>query len=383
MLSGNHDFPRAERLVYGVPAADALLDDALRSGWRNALVITSRSVAASRLAVTIGDALGKRLADRFSGVTAHSPIASVIEAASAARRCGADMLIALGGGSVIDTAKMAQACLWHGIDDVMRLRDFPALAAQQTAERHPRLIAVPTTLSAAEFTHIAGITDPETGVKHIFDAPDLIPRLVILDPAATRETPMRLMLGTGIRALDHCVETLCSAAPTPFGDATAAEGLRLLPRALRAVMADQDNMSARLDCQLGAWMAISGPASGVPAGASHAVGRVLGGALGVPHGETSCVMLPAALRWNLPCDDGAQRRVAALLGHDGTAADAVATLIADLGLPGSLRAVGVHSSAFDEIAAKTLVMIRHHATSGNRRPIRSARDVLEILSLAA
>ncbi|MFA5970677.1 MAG: iron-containing alcohol dehydrogenase [Sphingomonas sp.] len=384
MLSGNHVFPRQERLVYGFSAAQVLPDDAARNGWKRAFVISSRSVAVSDYAAAIIAALGSRIAGIYPGVTAHSPIASVIEAANSARACAADVIIALGGGSVIDAAKMAQACLWTGIDAVVDLPDF---AARHARTRHqspnPRLIAIPTTLSAAEFTHIAGITDPQTGIKHIFEAAAIIPRLVILDPAATRETPMRLMLGTGIRAVDHCVETLCSIAPTPYGDATAAEGLRRLPAALRALHANPDDLAARLECQLGAWMAISGPASGVPAGASHAVGRVLGGAFGVAHGETSCVMLPAALNWNRGYDDGAQARVAALMGHDGPAANAVAALVADLGLPGSLRAVGVAPDAFGEIADKTLLMIRHHATSGNRRPIRAARDVLEILALAA
>lgn len=385
MLSGSHIFSKAQQLVYGIPAADVLLNDAAAQGWRRALLVTSRSVATGSYAEAITAALGDRFAGQFAGITAHSPAQSVIETANAARECGAEMLIALGGGSVIDTAKMAQACLWHGIDALETLNALPSLQSlsQEQADQQQRLIAIPTTLSAAEFTHIAGITDTAAGVKRIFDAPLLIPRLIIMDPAATRETPMRLMLGTGIRALDHCVETLCSIAPTPYGNATAAEGLRLLPGALRALHNDADDMNARLDCQLGAWMAISGPASGVPAGASHAVGRVLGGAFGVAHGETSCIMLPAALRWNLPADDGAQSRVADLMAYRGSAADAVAALVADLGLPGSLADVGVTRPAFAEIAEKTLVMIRHHATSGNRRIINGADDVLQILDLAA
>src|SRR3546814_20027143 len=126
----------------------------------------------------------------------------------------------------------------------------------------------------------------------------LMPRSVILDPAPTVHTPEWLWLSTGIRALDHCVEGICSVQADAFCDGAYLHGLRLLGRGLPRVKADPADLRARLDCQLGAWLSMTGVGSGVPKGASHAIGHVLGGTCNVPPGYTSCVMLPAVLRWN-------------------------------------------------------------------------------------
>ena len=136
----------------------------------------------------------------------------------------------------------------------------------------------------------------------------MMPRSVILDPAATVHTPEWLFLSTGIRAVDHAVEDICSINPQPLSDGTSLHALRLLSRGLRAVKADPGNLEARLDCQLGSWMSIMGSQNGVTKGASHGIGHVLGGTAGVPHGYTSCVMLPPVLRFNA----GRQRRAPGL-----------------------------------------------------------------------
>ena len=131
--------------------------------------------------------------------------------------------------------------------------------------------------------------------------------------------------------------------------------LRLLSRGLRAVKADPANLEARLDCQLGAWMSIMGSQNGVSKGASHGIGHVLGGTADVPHGYTSCVMLPHVLRFNEPVNAARQAMVSEALGQPGMkAADAVAELIASLGLPGTLRGVGVKPEQLDAIARQSM-----------------------------
>src|SRR6185436_3078875 len=115
-------------------------------------------------------------------------------------------------------------------------------------------VIIPTTLSAGEFSAIAGCTDTARQVKEVFAHPKAFPRTVILDPAVTVHTPEWLWLSTGIRAVDHAVEDLCSINPKPLSDGTSFHALRLLGRGLRAVKADPANLEARLDCQLGAWM---------------------------------------------------------------------------------------------------------------------------------
>lgn len=386
MIAGSHNFSRQDNLVWGRPAAEVVAERVAQAGKVRAFIVTNRSLRDSDILQSLRSSLGERYAGVYSECGAHSPRESVLGGSTAARATDADVLVAVGGGSVIDAAKVMLACLWCDLTtsaDLDRLRDG-ALASLMTPEPGIRMLAIPTTLSAAEFTPLAGITDTARGTKDLFLHPYLVPATVVLDPQATLQTPEWLFASTGIRSIDHCVETLCSSRPSPFADAVAREGLSLLTRGLRAFKHDPASLDTRLDCQLGTWLAISGPVAGVPLGASHAIGRVLGGAFGVPHGHTSCVLLPAVLEWNAGVDGGRQREVArAMDATDQTsAAQAVAALVEHLGQPRTLREVGVRKEAFDLIAEKSMLMLSHPATSGNQRPISSKDQILEILELA-
>lgn len=127
------------------------------------------------------------------------------------------------------------------------------------------------------------------------------------------------------------------------------------------------------------WLAASGLGR-VPMGASHGIGYVLGTVCGVPHGYTSCVMLPAVLRWNAACIGPAQADIAEALGASGSsAADAVAALLDNLGLPRRLDDVGVDASQIPLIAERAL---HNPVVRANPRPITTVADVMEILSFA-
>jgi len=151
------------------------------------------------------------------------------------------------------------------------------------------------------------------------------------------------------------VEDICSINPTPISDGMSLQALRLLSAGLPGVKANPNDLEARLNCQLGAWLSIIGAQNGVHKGASHGIGHVLGGTAGVPHGYTSCVMLPHVLRFNEPVNADRQRWISEALGRPGDkAADLVAALIAGLGLPGTLRDVGVKPEQLDAIAAGSM-----------------------------
>ncbi len=206
-------------------------------------------------------------------------------------------------------------------------------------------------------------------------------RVIVLDPAATLATPMDLMLSTGLKAVDHAVERLCSQQAHPFVLGTATEALKLLARALPAHKARPDDMATRLDLQFGMWLSIGAGTSGVGVGASHGIGHVLGAACQVPHGHTSCVMLPSVLRWNLPSNAERQKRVGEAFGQPAAAAgDLVEALVKSLGLPGRLGEVGVGRDRFREIAEKSM---HDRAVLNNPRPIEGPAQVMEILELAA
>jgi maleylacetate reductase len=189
------------------------------------------------------------------------------------------------------------------------------------------------------------------------------------------------MLSTVLKAVDHAVERLCSQQANPFAIGTATEALKLLSTALPVHKTRPDDLETRMNLQFGMWLSIGAGTSGVGVGASHGIGHVLGAACHVPHGHTSCVMLPSVLRWNLPANADRQKRVSEAFGKPATpAADLVAQLVATLGLPQTLREVGVGRDRFREIAEKSM---HDRAVLNNPRPIKGPAEVMEILELAA
>lgn len=373
-----------ERIVFGRACEDGVREEARRAGARRLFVVTNRSLAQREDGALqrLVRALGPLHAGTFAAMSAHSPGGDVIAAADAARAAGADLLVALGGGSVIDGTKVAQLCLWHGTPAAAQLARM-ASGEQDAAAALPdaiRAVAVPTTFSAAEFTSTAAVNDEATRSKRIVSHRLLAPRAIVLDPEATLDTPLRLLLASGVRAVDHAVETFCSPASHAATEALSVQGLKLLARALPAIVDDPCDLFARQQAQLGTWQAVAPVAAGVGVGASHGIGYVLGGSYGVPHGETSCVLLPAVLRWNNGADATRQRELARAVGAPrDDLAGFVAGLVARLGLPASLRDVGIAWHELDDIATRALA---YPAVAANPRPIRTARDVRRILDLA-
>jgi maleylacetate reductase len=363
MIQGTHRFPPMEQVIYGVPLAEALAREIERTGVHAVYVLASGTLARQTGVVeTVKQVLGNKLAGVCARIGAHTPRPDVVAAANAARDAKADALLTVGGGSVTDAAKMVGLCLGNDITEPEQLDTLRARTGADGKTVRPqvkppplRSTAIPTTLSAGEFTAMAGCTDPVAQAKQSYAHPLMMPRAVILDPAPTIHTPEWLFLSTGIRAVDHAVEDICSINSQPFSDGTSLHALRLLARGLAAVKADPDNMEARLDCQLGAWLSITGSQNGVSKGASHGIGHVLGGTAHVPHGYTSCIMLPHVLRFNEPVNAERQAWVSEALGRPGEqAADSVAALIASLGLPGRLRDVEVRRDQLDQIAEESM-----------------------------
>jgi maleylacetate reductase len=392
MIRGTHATPPMERVVYGIPFAEALADEVAKGadgGGSHAVYVLASGTLARETDVIeqVRAALGNRLAGVCAKIGSHTPRVDVVAAANEARAVGADALLTVGGGSVTDAAKMVGLCLGNEVRDPAQLDAFRASVGSDGETVRPptkppplRSIAVPTTLSAGEFISFSGCTDTVRQVKESFAHALMMPRVVILDPAVTVFTPEWLFLSTGIRAVDHAVEDLCSINPQPVSDGTSQHALRLLCRGLRAVKRDPGDLDARLDCQLGAWMSIMGSQNGVAKGASHGIGHVLGGTAGVPHGYTSCVMLPPVLRFNLAETEERQRWVAEAMGRPGiAAADAVAELVADLRLPGTLRAVEVRADQLDAIAAESMHDRWVHT---NPRKISGPAVVRQILEMA-
>lgn len=370
-----------DRVVTGLPFDEALPEEAERAGAKRLYLIVGGTLSRE---TDVVDRLKQRLQGRLVGVcnrmAAHSPLDHVVEAAREARAAKADLIVTVGGGSVTDGGKLVVLCLANGVADMEALRRYNRLGDLKSAAPAIRQIAVPTTLSGGEFNVTAGGTDPVRHVKQTYSHPLMVPRAVILDPALTRHTPEWLWLSTGIRAVDHAVEDICSIAPHPYVDGTAAHALGLLDAGLRRSKRDPADLGARLDCLTGTWLSMIGSMAGVVRGASHGIGHMLGGTADVPHGYTSCIMLPHVLRYNKPVNAAQQRKVSAAFGRPGDdAADAVADLVASLGLPQRLRDVGVRREQFREIAEKAM---HDRYIPANPRKVSGPDDIVEILEMA-
>ncbi|MBV9863473.1 MAG: iron-containing alcohol dehydrogenase [Alphaproteobacteria bacterium] len=388
MQSGAYRFPQMDSIVFGWPFAEVLAEEVEKAGAHAVFLLASGTLARETgMVEEVRRALGNRLAGVNAKIGAHTPRSDCVAAANQAREAGADLLVTLGGGSVTDAAKMVGLCLGNDVTEPSQLDNCRTRVGSDGRVVRPELkpppvrsIDIPTTLSAGEYTASAGCTDTVRSVKESFSHPLMTPRTVVLDPRATLHTPQWLFLSTGIRAVDHAVEDICSPQCQPMSEAASFEALRLLARGLPAVKADPMDIEARLDCQLGAWMSMVGSQTGVPKGASHGIGHVLGGTAHVPHGYTSCVMLPHVLGFNLPVNAARQARVSEALGHpDIPAAELVARLIAGLGLPTRLRDVGVEPGQLDLIAANSMHDRWIHT---NPRKIDGPAVIREILDTA-
>ncbi len=276
--TGEFNLSRLERVIYGPGKIAALKDEMERRGLKRAVVVTTDVVAKLPILQQVTGALGSNLASVFSGIIQHVPRGTVNDLQKEIERVNADSLVSLGGGSPIDSSKVA-------IYGLLETRELVH-------------IAVPTTLSAAEYTHAGGVTDESTRVKSgVYDT-RVLPRTVINDPALTLSTPDWLWVSTGIRALDHAIECAYAIRHQPISDALAAKSIALFVEHLHPSISTtgDEQLAHRGNCQFASWYSIFG-AMNTRFGLSHLLGHQIGPRWDVPHGVTSCITLPNAMRF--------------------------------------------------------------------------------------
>jgi maleylacetate reductase len=356
---GSFRYTNPALIHYGAGCVAERLDAELdRLKARRAFLVTTRSVAANpALAGALAEQLGDRLVGRYAEISAHAPAGEVAAATEAARQAQPDVLVSLGGGSPIDAAKVVAFVLATGLDVIQPDAHLRARRLTLAPERVLPHLAIPTTLSAAEFSGAAGYSAEGTREKVGPSDPALLPAAVFLDATLAAHTPRDLWLSTGIRAVDHAVEGILSRYSSAFSETLALDALRRLRPTLLATAEAPDDLAARTQCQLGAWFSMMLP---VPSarGLSHVLGKRLGSVHGIHHGVTSCLLLPHVMRYLAPKTAAKQARIAAALGVDtralsdeqaaARAADAVADLIARLGQPQHLAPYGLSEAALRE-----------------------------------
>ena len=279
VVSGEYSYLPIERVHFGPGSVSRLAEELDKVGSQHPFLITGHTIAEKTGLVNMVEKASRRtLAGVFSEIKQHAPISGIKRALSEVKSAKADSLISLGGGSPIDSTKVV-------VKELSENFAKPIIAH----------LAIPTTLSAAEFSYSAGMTDERAKRKTGVRDPRLVPRIIFLDPKVTIDTPSWLWACTGIRSLDHAVESIYSPRHQPYVDTLAFESIKLLFQNLKMSTKDPTETAARLACQTAAWMSFAGVQS-VGTGLSHAIGRVIGATWDIPHGITSCLTLAEMMR---------------------------------------------------------------------------------------
>jgi len=384
VYKGSFELIRQEQVSYGDPVAEALPALLPKTDEARVIVVTARSLADAPETRALIDALGPACALHFFAVREHAPFSSIAELIAAIGEIRPDDILVIGGGSAIDTTKVALICSAAGITDPADMPDFAARTlsgALDDLEFPCRYTVVPTTLSGAEFGVIGAGVDEKTRIKTGFRSKWFPARHVHYDPYLARRTPEWLWLSTGVRAIDHAVETILSANPNTYASALAAEALPLLFASLEKTKADPEDLEARQNAQFGVWLAAIGIGR-VPYGASHGIGHQLGAVSGVAHGHTSCVLLPAVMEYNAEVVGDRFGPIASALGcaNADEAPEALRGFLRRIGMPTTLKEVNTDPADYEKIAELSLANL---FVKANPRPITEAAQVMEILNRAS
>jgi len=353
-------------VLSGTGCIDKLAYSVDQLGGQRVLIATGPSLGSGPLPKQLEAILGNRWMATFTECTQHAPSGAVQALEAAICESRADTVVALGGSSVTDCVKLAA---W-------------ALSDQGSLDPRP-YVAVPTTLSAGEFTGGAGYIDPRDGTKRTLTDSRLVAACVILDPQMTVLTPDRLWTSTGLKAVEHAVEAIWSRYAHPLVNAHALAAIRILSQALPESR-PADALGPRAACQVAAWMSIAGVSSG-GLRLSHVIGHQVGAYWHIPHGITSAVLLPTVMRYLAPVTLAQQRQIAEALGVDGStdhdcaegAATAIETLTESLDLPTRLGAAGARFEDIDDVARSGFIAARALGLTGDLP--RGARDIVDIL----
>ncbi|HEX4003517.1 MAG TPA: iron-containing alcohol dehydrogenase [Candidatus Acidoferrales bacterium] len=390
--AGEFNLSRLERVISGPGTVEALGNELDRRNLKRAIVVTGATLGKSALLGKVTGALGARCVGVFARVRQHVPIGAVRELLAEVARLNADCLVSFGGGSPIDCSKVAAYAVLTGRDPLAAALDpGSAATAEETARAREIVhIAVPTTISAGEYTHVAGVTDESTRIKSGVGDPRILAKTVINDPLLTLETPDWLWVSTGMRSFDHAVETIYSTRHQLMSDTLGSKAIELLDAHLPASIrtTGDERVAHRGFCQLASWFSIFG-ALNTGFGLSHALGHQIGPKWDVPHGVTSCITLPHVMRFMAQM---APERFGPIARGFGIAfdlanpkpgalacADRTEKFIAQFDVPKRLRDAHVPKDEVGDIAGT----IAHHFARLNvvDRPV-TREEILDLLQAA-
>jgi alcohol dehydrogenase class IV len=373
------------RLFSGGDSLESLGHELERAGSRRAAVFCGKW-AQGPLLDAVRNAMRERCAGVFTGVAAHSPLASVEAAAEELKRLEADAVVAVGGGSAIVTARAASILAAEN-------GDVRALCTTRGADgqlRSPKLLApkipqfiVPTTPTTAMVKAGSAVFVPETGERLALFDPKTRAQAIFVHPDFILSAPRKLVISSGLNTFAMAIEGLMSRQGDPIADALLMHALRLLgPRLKNADTLD--DAETRTSLVLGAALCGQGT-DHTSAGITTVIGHAVGARYGIENGTVNGIVLPHVLRFNAEASRAGLSNIAAALGlpQNGepldAVIDAVETLKGAIGVPRRLRDVSVSRDALTDIADAAM---GDWFLRGNPRPVQGVSELLQVLNEA-
>lgn len=349
------------RIVFG-PGALATLPEHARALGKRALVVCDPGVAKLGLAERVRSSLEKAgiAAAVFDGVQPNPVEKNVFAGVAAFKDAKADLLVAIGGGSPLDTAKLIGLAATHD----RPLADFDDATGgdKYIGATVPPLVAIPTTAGTGSEVGRSGVvTLAATGRKTVIFSPYLLAKVAILDPELTVSMPARVTAATGFDALTHCLEAWCASGDHPMADGIALAGLELAARNLARAVAHPNDLGARGGMMKAAMMGAVAFQKGL--GACHSLAHPLSSDKGMHHGLANALCLPAVVEYNQSAIPERLDRARAVLDpRADSCADAVRALRAEIGLPGGLAAEGIAEADLPKLAEKAFADACHRSS---------------------
>lgn len=376
-LSFNYIGPT--KIVFGVGTSREAEIEMGSLGGTRAVLVTDRGIMAAGLIEPITKALGSKCVGVFSDVPQDSGLEVVDAGAAFAEKNGADVVISVGGGSVIDTAKGMCILLTEGGS----LRDFNGIQLL-TRPQTPHIVIPTTAGTGSEVTNAAVIMDKERGRKRLLVENFNIPRLAIIDPEMTAKLPRLMTAGTGMDAMTHAVEALHCIPHEPISDALALHAIRLLHQYLPVCVDNGSDLHARGQAQLAATMA-GWAFSNAMVGVVHAMAHSIGAVAHVPHGIANGLLLAECMAFNLNSSVDAYAMVAEALGvGEKEMDDTEAAWAAIAAIKAFTKRIG-HPQRLSELEVKESDLVKAAEMSledgsivNNPRLVVDASELLEI-----
>lgn len=321
----------------------------------------------------------------YSDVPPDSDLDCINKVAKMAKDAGADSIVAVGGGSVIDTAKVVNICLSLGGS----ILDHQGLNALES-KLFP-LIVIPTTAgTGSEVSYVAMIKNQEEKRKLVFGSKYLAPDVALLDPTMQLTLPPKLTAATGMDALTHAIESIvCQITSSSFSDALAVEAARMIFKWLPVATADGDDLEARSNMLVASCMAGSA-FSNAGVGIVHALAHSTGARFGTHHGLTNAIFLPHGMRFNQSVVSAKYAQLSRWLGFSSsiddnestaTLIDSVENLLKQLNLPSRLELIGVPKLNGSELEEWANGAVEDPSTMFNPKEL-SVQDAIEIYKRA-